>query len=42
MIHTFALDIKFLHSGEEKPTYLCNFSINILLFIILDKSKNKS
>jgi hypothetical protein len=42
MIYTFALDINFLYSGEEKPTYLYHFLINILLFIILDKSKNQS
>jgi hypothetical protein len=40
MIHTFALDINCPHSGEEKPTNLCPFLINILLFIKLDKSEN--
>jgi hypothetical protein len=39
IIHTFALDKNLLHSGEEKPTNLCYFSINILLFIRLDKSE---
>jgi hypothetical protein len=26
MIRNFVIDIHFLHSGEEKPTYLCHFS----------------
>jgi hypothetical protein len=39
MIHTFAIDINFLHSGEEKPTYLSHLSINVLLLIWLDKSE---
>jgi hypothetical protein len=39
IIHTFALDKNLLHSGEEEPTYLCHFLINILLFIRLDKSE---
>jgi hypothetical protein len=38
--YTFALDKNLLHSGVEKPTNLCHFSINILLFIRLDKSEN--
>jgi hypothetical protein len=40
MIHTFTIDINFLYSGEEKPTYLCYFSIIVFLFIRLDKSEN--
>jgi hypothetical protein len=36
-IHTFAIDINFLHSGEEKPTYLCHLSNYVLFFIWLDK-----
>jgi hypothetical protein len=36
------LTYQFFHSDEEKLTYLCHFLINILLFIILDKSENQS
>jgi hypothetical protein len=40
IIHTFDLDKNLLHSGEEKPSNLCHFSINLLPFIRLDKSEN--
>jgi hypothetical protein len=39
-MHTFAIELNLLHWGEEKPTYLCHFLINILLFIRLDRSEN--
>jgi hypothetical protein len=32
------LPLNFLHSGEEKSTYLCSLSTNVLLFIRLLKS----